>query len=324
MEEIRRRLLAAMGVSLVAPALAHAQGRPPRVGVVYYSETYAPTVEGLRAGLKELGLVEGRDLVLDIRNGRGDLKLIEETARAFEREGAALIYSTPTTTTRIVRRATRAIPVVFCAGTDPVRMGLVESYSKPGGRLTGVHYLTADLTPKRLELLKALLPKARRALTFYNPDNPAAQVSARSAREAAPRFGLQLVEHHVRSEAELREALDGLKRGQTDALFYVSDATVNGHSNLVIERAKALRLPMMVYDQAMVEQGALASYGVDTREVGRQSAKYVAHVLAGARPAELPVENVTRLAFVLNRSTAHAIGLQVPSAMLVQFDRVIE
>jgi putative ABC transport system substrate-binding protein len=281
-------------------------------------------VEGLRAGLKELGIAEGRDLVLDIRSGRGNVKTIEDIARQFEREQVALVYSAPTTTTRAVKRATSSVPVVFCAGSDPVHMGLVQTYAKPGGRFTGVHYLTADLTPKRLELLKNLVPKARRIITFYNPDNPAAQESARSAREAAPHFGLQLVERHVRSEADIRDALGALKPGEADAIFYVSDATVSARSELIINRAKVLRMPTMVFDLRLAERGALASYGVDTREVGRQSAKYVQHVLAGIRPADLPVENVTRLVFVLNQRTAREIGLPVPPAMLVQFDRVIE
>jgi putative ABC transport system substrate-binding protein len=128
----------------------------------------------------------------------------------------------------------------------------------------------------------------------------------------------------VRSEADIRDALGALKPGEADAIFYVSDATVSARSELIINRAKVLRMPTMVFDLRLAERGALASYGVDTREVGRQSAKYVQHVLAGIRPADLPVENVTRLVFVLNQRTAREIGLPVPPAMLVQFDRVIE
>lgn len=296
----------------------------PRVGVVYYSAAYVPIIEGLRAGLKELGLREGRDLALELQDAKGEIKAIEETARRYERERVRLIYCAPTSAATAVKRATSDIPIVFCAGTDPIASGLVETYAKPGGRLTGVHFLATDLTAKRLELLQDLLPKLRRVLTLYNPGNPAAQASAGMARKAAEKLGIELAERHVRSVPELQAALGALKAGEADALFTVSDALVTGQSQLLIATAKAIRMPTMMSTTTMAERGALASYGVDYREIGLYSAKYVQRVLAGARPGDLPVENVTRLAFVLNRRTAQEIGLAVPPAMLVRFDRVIE
>ena len=321
---MKRRAFLLAASALAAPLTVRAQAGPPRVGVIYYGETYEPIVEGLRAGLKELGVVEGRHVRLDIRNGRGDARTIEEAARAFEREKAAMIYCVPTTVTRIVQRVTTMIPVVFCVGTDPIASGFVASYANPGGRFTGVHYLNTDLTAKRLELLKDLLPKARRVVTIYLQTNPTATASVGQAREGAKKLGLQLIERPVRSEAELRDVLAALKPGEADAFLYVADAFVQGRSQLVTERAKALRLPTMTYSLTVVERGALVSYGVDTREVGRQSARYVQRVLGGARPSDLPVENMTRLDFVLNRRTAKEIGVKVPPAMIVRFDRVIE
>ena len=320
----RRDFLLAAG-ALAAPLGARAQAKGvPRVGVILYSDAYAPVVEGLRAGLKALGAVEGRHFVIDTRDGKGDVKAIEAAARVFERERAALIYSVPTSATTVVMRATTEIPVVFCVGTDPIATGFVQSYAKPGGRLTGVHYLTVDLTPKRLELLKDLLPKLARVVTFYNPHNPAAQLSARSAREAAKKLGVQLIERHVRSQAEVRAALGALRPGEADAIFFVADVLLTVHFDIVIERAKAIRMPTMVFDVTLAERGALVSYGVNLREVGRQSANHVQRMLAGARPGDLPVENVTHLTFALNRRTAKEIGVAVPPAMIVRFDRVIE
>jgi putative ABC transport system substrate-binding protein len=322
---VRRRAFLLAAGALAAPFGAEGQStRVPRIGVVIFSTTYAATVEGLRAGLKELGVTEGRDVALEIFDAKGDAKAIEEVARRFERERAALIYCITTSATTAVKRATTAIPVVFCVGFDPIATGLVESFAKPGGRLTGVHYLTADLTAKRLELLKDMMPKLARAVTFYNPANPAAQHSVRMAREAGKKLGIQLIERQVRSEPEIRAALAALKPGEADAIFFVPDAMVTSQSQLIIDRAKAIRLPTMVWDQTIAERGALVSYGVDIREIGRHSAKYVQRILAGARPGDLPVENVTRLAFVLNRRTAQELGLAVPPAMLVRFDRVIE
>lgn len=319
----RRAFLLSAG-ALALPFAANGQRQAPRVGAIVYGTTYVPIVDGLRAGLKELGVREGRDLTLELRDARGDPKAVEEAARRFEAEGVALIYSVTTSASRLVKRSTVRVPVVFCVGTDPSHMGLVESYAKPGGRFTGVHYLTADLTAKRIELLRDVLPKLSRVLTFYNPDNPAAKESSRNAREASEKLGVKLIERHVRSEAELRAALAALKHGDADAYLIVSDALVTTRAPLIIDRALQIRLPTIMYDQALAERGALLSYGTDMHEVGRQSAKYVQRVLAGAAPGELPVENVTHLSFVLNQRTARQIGVAVPPATLVRFDRVIE
>jgi len=319
----RRGFLLAAG-ALAAPLAVRAQRGVPRVGAIVYSATYKPIFDGLRAGLKELGLQEGRHLTLDLHDAGGEPKSIENAARRFEAEGVALIYSITTTATRLIKRSSSRVPVVFCVGTDPSHTGLVDSYARPGGRFTGVHYLTADLTAKRLELLKEALPKLSRVLTFYNPGNPTAQESSRNAREACGKLGLKLIERHVGSEAELRAGLDALRHGDADAYLILSDALVTGRAQLIIDRALAIRMPTIMYDQSLAERGALLSYGVDTHEVGRQSAQYVQRVLGGARPADLPVENVTRLIFAFNRRTAQAIGVKVPPAMLVRFDRVID
>lgn len=320
----RRAFLLAAG-ALAAPLGARGQSaRVARIGVILYGSTYAPIIEGLRAGLKELGVAEGKDFALEVFDAKGEAKAVEEAARRFERERVRLIYCVPTSAAVVVKRATTDIPIFFCVGTDPIAIGLVESFAKPGGRLTGVNYLATDLTAKRLELLKDLLPKLRRVMTFYRPGHPPAEASARLAREAGKKLGIQVVERHVSSVPELRAALAAIKAGDADALFPVSDALVFAQSQLLIDTAKALRMPLMIYEQTLAERGALVSYGVDYREIGRQSAKNVQRMLAGDRPGDLPVENVTRFMFVLNRRTAQEIGLTVPPAMLVRFDRVIE
>jgi putative ABC transport system substrate-binding protein len=263
-------------------------------------------------------------VVLEVRDARGETRVVEEIARTFERERVGLVYCVPTSAATAVKRATTDVPIVFCVGTDPIASALVETYARPGGRLTGVHFLTTDLTSKRLELLKDLMPKLRRVVTLYNPGNPSAVASARLARAAGQKLGIDLIERHVRSAPEVRAALAALKHDDADALFMVADALLTAQSQDVIDTAKAIRMPTMVYEQTLAVRGALASYGVDYREIGRHSAKYVRAILAGARPGELPVENVTRLAFVLNRRTAQDIGFAVAPAMLVRFDRVIE
>ena len=181
------------------------------------------------------------------------------------------------------------VPIVFCIGSDPVAMGLVENFAKPGGRLTGVHFLVRDLTSKRLEILKEILPKLRGVVTVYDPASQVAKESAQLAREEAKRLGLKFIERHVKSVEELRQALQALKAGEADAFFYTPDPMVVGQAQLIIDTAKAKKLPTMFHEQSLVAKGALASYGQSYYEIGRLSAKYVQKVLSGtpsARPSD--------------------------------------
>ncbi len=198
-------------------ALSHAveaqQARVYRVGVALLGGPHSSTVDGLREGLRELGLEESKEFVLHVRDGKGDLKSVEAAARSLEGEKVDLIVAMTTSVTLAVKRATKSVPIVFYAGTDPVSTGLVESFRKPGGRLTGIHGQTTALTAKRLELLKEMVPRLRRVVTFYNPDNPAAQQSVKIAREAARELKLELVERPVASVEELRAGLRPPARG---------------------------------------------------------------------------------------------------------------
>src|SRR5437867_4231930 len=186
-------------ILLASVPLAEAQQtKVYRVGVLIPGIAYAyEIVDGLRVGLRELGLEEGKQYVLEIRDTKGDAKAAEEAARNLEQEKVNLIYATRTSVTIAAKRATADIPIVFCAGTDPVVLGLVESFAKPGGRLVGVYEPGTDLTAKRLEILKEIVPKLRRIVTFYDPRSPVGIESSKSAREAAKQLGVELVERHI-------------------------------------------------------------------------------------------------------------------------------
>jgi putative ABC transport system substrate-binding protein len=207
---------------------------------------------------------------------------------------------------------------------DPIAAGLVESLAKPGGRLTGVHGLSAELTAKRLEVLRELIPRLERVLTFYDPGNQVASKAARLGREAARRFGVKFVERHVRSAEELRAALEALQPREVDAYFYVSDAMVTSHAPSIIEAARLKRLPTIFHEYSMVTKGALASYGPSFHEIGRLSAKHVQRVLAGTRPKDLPVENYDKIELAINLRTARDIGLTIPASVRIRADKVIE
>jgi putative ABC transport system substrate-binding protein len=321
----RRVFLTLLGAGAVAgPRAAEAQSTVYRLGVVHPGGSYVGVIEGMREGLKQLGLEEPKNLVWYVRTTRVDPKPVEEAVQSLVREKVGVIYTVGTTITRGAKPAARGVPIVFCVGTDPVSFKLVESFANPGGRLTGVHYLTTDLTAKRFEVLTKILPKLRRVLIIYNPDNPTPQESVRLARQTVKQLRLELVERHVRSREELQESLRALKPGEVDAFFYISDSNIGSHSQLIIDAAKAIRLPTMFHERTTVAQGALASYGVNYYEIGRLSAKHVQRILTGADPKDLPVENIDRLEFVLNLRTARELGLAVPQTVVLQADHVIQ
>lgn len=319
-------LVGALAVAVLLPGqLASAQGTSvPRVGVILQGGPWYAIVDGLREGLRELGLLEGKHFVLDIRDTRGDLKAVEEAARNLEQQKVNLIYAAATSVSLAVKQATQSIPIVFVAGTNPVRVKLVESIPAPGGRLTGVHFRATDLMGKRLELLREIVPNLRRVVTFYNPTNQSAVEAAKEGREAARNLGLDFIERQVASVEELQKALHAYRTGDADAFISVSDAMVDSQIQSVIDMGKAKSLPTMLYEPGSVLQGGLATYSADFKEIGRLSAKYVQRILAGANPALLPVESIDRLMFVINLKTAKQIGLKIPEPVLIRADKIIE
>lgn len=324
----RRTFLATLVSSLfVASVAAEAQqtGKVYRIGVVLEGGPYYAAIDGLRDGLKELGFEEGTQYALDIRDMKGSLGAIAGAAKALENGKVDLIYAIATSVAKGVQGATTKVPVVFYAGSDPVDNGLVSSFAKPGGRLTGVHSRNTVLTAKRLEILKEILARSSfRALTFYDAANPIARGYAKEARAAARQLRVDLMERSVRSVDELREALQRLKPGEVDALFVSFDPVVTSQAALIGDIAKTKRLPSMFYDRASVVAGGLASYGTSYYAVGRLAAKYVRQILLGTRPADLPVESSERFELVINLATAKALGLTIPPALLQRADQVIE
>jgi len=322
----RRLLIAVLAAAALLPAqIANAQGGSNRkVGVILQGGSWYEVVEGVREGLKSLGLLEGKQFILDIHDTHGDLKAAGQAARDLEQQQIAVIYALATSVSVAAKGATEKIPIVFVAGTNPVAVGLVESIPRPGGRLTGVQFRATDLTGKRLEILREIVPTLHRVVAFYDPRNPSAIESAREAREAARNLGVQVIERHVASVEELQKAVEAFKGDEADAVIAISDAMVDSHIQYVIDMANAKKLPSMLYDPGAVTKGGLATYSADYNEIGRLSAKYIQRVLDGVNPADLPVEGADKLSFVINLKTAKKIGLAIPESILARADRVIE
>jgi putative ABC transport system substrate-binding protein len=308
-----------------APFGAVAQQRLYRVGVlVQGGPSFESAVVGLKDGLREFGLQEGKEVVFHVRDVKGDLRSAEAAARSLEDEKVDLIVSVATSTTLAAKRGTKSVPIAFYAGTDPVVVGLVDSFRKPGGRLTGVHGRTTDLTAKRLELLKDMVPNLRRVVVFYNPENRTGAQSVAIARNAARQLNIELLEQSVATTDELRAGLRALRPGQAEAHLHVTDAMMTAQADFIIQTAMSKKLPTMFQDREATVKGALASYGLSYYKIGRLLAKNVQRVLLGADPGDLPIEQLDRVEFVINLKTASAIGLKIPQHVLARADELIE
>jgi putative ABC transport system substrate-binding protein len=294
-----------------------------RIGVLLPGGPLYDTVDGLRAGLKELGLEEGKHILLTVRDTKGDAKTGQSAAKQLEQEKFQLIYAIGSSVIVAAKEGTANIPIVFSIGSDPVALGLVKDFTKPQGRLTGVHYLVKELTAKRMELLKEMLPKLNRVITLYDPTNPVASEAVLLARAEAKRLGLKLTEQQVRSVDQLRSVLQGLKPGEAEALFYLPDTMVVGQAELIIETARAKKLATMFQDESLVTKGALASYGQNYHEIGRLSAKYVHRVLSGTAPGDLRVETLDNVELAVNLRTARELGVTIPAQILARAKKVI-
>jgi putative ABC transport system substrate-binding protein len=300
-----------------------AQQKPYRIGVIIPGGPIAATLDGLRQGLGDLGLQEGKHYTLTIKDTKGDPKAAEDAAKEFERDKVNLIYAIASSVIAAVKQATQNVPIVFTIGSDPVAMKLVEDFAKPGGRLTGIHYPVKDLTAKRLEILKEMLPKLSRVLTVYDPNNNVAKDGAALARQEAKRLGLKLIERHVSSADEVRKTLQEIKSKEADAFFYIADPMMVSQAQLIVDMANQKKLPTMLQDQSLVAKGGLASYGQNYQEIGRASAKYVQRVLSGTSPKELKIETVDSVELVINLQTAKQLGVTIQPQVLARAQKVI-
>jgi ABC-type uncharacterized transport system substrate-binding protein len=315
-----------VGGLLAMPLATRAQpaDHPYQLGVVLEGGPYVAALEGLRSGLKDLGLEEGRHFVLHVHDVKGDPHAVGPAVRGLEQQPVDLIYAVTTSVTLATRQATTRVPIVFYAGSDPVVAGLVQSFRKPGGRLTGVYSRTVDLTPERFELLKAMLPRLRRVVTFYRRDNAVAVRSVQAMREVARELKVELIERPVTSSDELRTSLRALKPRAADAYLQAGDATIVSQTDLILEIARAKKLPTMFSDETSVIRGGLACYGLNYHTASRHAAAYVRRVLLGADPGDLPVEQLDEPYTVINLKTAKDLALTIPPSLLQRADRVIE
>jgi putative ABC transport system substrate-binding protein len=325
----RRRLaIAAGGWALAAPWAALAQ-RPALPVIGYLSGVSRAESEtrlaAFRRGLEQAGFREGGNVALDYRWADGDYGRLAAMAADLVRQQVNLMVATGgPRAAQAAKAATSTLPIVFVLGGDPVKFGLVQSLNRPGGNATGVSFLTADLMPKRFELLMQLLPKAKLVALMINPNTPSAEDQIKGVEAAARAGGTRLLVARAGSEAEIDSAFATLAKARPDALLIGTDALFGTRHKQFIALAARHALPAVYEQRNAVADGGLMSYGPSIIEAHVQTGLYAGRVLAGTKPAELPVLQPTTFELVVNLATARALGLAVPQALLLRADEVIE
>ena len=310
----------AVALSGLFPFAADAQRARPayRVGVLNDARAANhPAVDGLKAGLRDLGLEEGRDVIFDVGLTNGDPERMSDAAAALVKAGVDVIFTSGGAATLAAKRATPTIPIVFALVGDPVAADIVTSLAHPLGNLTGISSLTSELIPKRLEALKTLAPGLRRVWAISHVADSASVAAMSRALEVSSRFGIEVVPRTVLAANELDEILERLR--PNDALL-VPDVATMDISAVLLEMSLARRIPAVFSSELWVSHGGLVSYGADYRAQGVQAARLVGKILRGARPRDLPVEGAERVVLAVNLKTASSFGLAVPRQVLFRAD----
>jgi putative ABC transport system substrate-binding protein len=322
MNHVRRRqfLLAAVAL-LLAPIHAKAQKatRPYRVGVLGSASS-----KPFQQSLNELGYVEGRDVVFEIRSPEGRSELLDHQALDLVRLKVDVIVAANPNAVLSAKRATTSIPIVMMHTPDPVEMGFVASLARPGGNITGVTTLSAELSIKQLALLKEAIPRMSRVALLWNSDNPWHPATVKALQDRSGPLGLQLQVLEVRNPDAFGGAFQAMTTQRTQAVLVLADPMTFFHRRRLAELAIQHRLPMMGGLPDYAEAGSLMSFWADTTDVFRRAASYVDRILKGAKPGDLPIEQPTKFEFVANLKTARQLGFTIPQSILQRADRVIE
>ena len=316
--------LSAMLLVLSFPAEAQQPTKIPRIGVLRPGLAAAPNYEAFRQGLRELGYVEGQNVVLEFRDAEAKAERLPDLAAELVRLKVDVIVTSSTPAIQAAKQATGTIPIVMAFSGDPVGTGLVASLAKPGGNITGLSDIGPEISGKQLELLKEAFPTISRVGFFLNPSNQGNRLRLKAAEVTAGELKVQIQALEVRSANDFEKAFSTIRKGQTQALMTLRDPAINVNQKRIVEFAAENRLPTMHIDKEPVEAGGLMSYGPNVPDLFRRAAIYVDKILKGAKPADLPVERPIKFEFVINLKTAKQIGLTIPPNVLARADKVIK
>ena len=325
-------LTVVLAISLaLAPLAAQAQ-QPPRVARVGWMSLATPTAPALnfdvfRQGLRDLGYVEGQNLILEPRYTGGKNDLLPELIADLERVGVDIIVAGPFAALRVAKQTTTRIPIVMTPSADPVVAGIVQSLARPGGNVTGITEMAPQLTPKRLELLKEIVPTLSRVAILWQPGSLSEEAFKQMLQETqvtARSLGVQLQVVEAKEVAYFDAAFSAMVKERAEAVIVLVNPMFNVQRRHIIERAANHRLPAIYEWKEFVGSGGLISHGADVQDIYRRAAGLVNKILKGAKPADLPVEGPMRFDLAVNLKTAKALGLTIPQSILVWADEVIQ
>jgi putative ABC transport system substrate-binding protein len=326
-KKLTRTALVGLGAMILSAPVVAAQSpvKAARIGVLagVTASTHAVREEAFRQGLKELGYVEGRNIMIEYRYAEGRPERLPALAAELVRLKVDLILTTGDQGVRAAKQASQTIPIVVALTGDLVGPGYVASLARPGGNITGLTSFS-ELSAKRLELLKTAFPKVSRVAILWNPNNAANVAGFKESEVAARALKIQLLPVDVRRADDFEGAFPAALRARADALIAVGDAVLLTHRARIADFAAKNRLPAMYANQDYMDAGGLMFYGPNVADMFRRAATYVDKILKGAKPGDLPVEQPTKFEFVINLKTAKALGLTIPQPILFRADRVIE
>ena len=337
---MKRIIGLALGSILLAVGLPAQAQQPTKVARIGYLSPGDPVgrgyrTEAFRLGLKELGYIEGKNIIIEYRFAEARSDRLPELARDLVRLKVDIIFAGGHEATEAAKNATQMIPIVT-SSQDPVRSGFVAGLPRPAGNITGLANLTSELVGKRLELLKEVIPQLSRVAVLWTPSHPAS-TTWRRTEVAAQSLGVQLQAAEVRDRddwvevqigkavfKDLQPAFAAIKRERAEALFMIRSPIVNDLTKRIANLAANSRLPAIYDEKRFPQLGGLMSYGTDLADVDRRAAIYIDKILKGAKPADLPIERPTKFELVINLKTAKALGLKIPAHLLMEADKVIE
>jgi putative ABC transport system substrate-binding protein len=315
-------------VLLAVAVIAEAQQpkKIPRIGYLTVASlsSNVARVEKFRQGLRELGYIEGKNIVIEWRSAEGKVERQGELAAELVRLKVDVIVTSGPSMTRAAKKATATIPIVMAQDTDPVGNGFVASLARPGGNITGLSVLSPELSGKQLELLKEIVPKLSRVAVLGNSNEPANPKTLKEIELAAGAFGVQLQQLDVLAPKDIETAFRAATKAHADALLVLASAILTDHRTETANLALKSRLPAIYMSSIWVDNGGLMSYGTSLTDLSRRAATYVDKILKGAKPGDLPVEQPTKFDFVINLKAAKQIGLTIPPNVLARADRVIK
>jgi ABC-type uncharacterized transport system substrate-binding protein len=323
---MHRRAFISGAVALLAAPLAEAQQtrRVYRIGVLSPGSPPPGPLEALRQGLRDLGYEDGRNVTIEWRFAGARTERLRDLAEELVRLKVDVIVAINTSASLAAKRATVTTPIVIARVSDPVRTGLVASFARPGGNITGLSSFADELSGKRLALTKEVLPTLTRLAMLWDAGNPGIEVAVREMERAGPQFGVQLYNIAVKTGDDFRAAFEEATRQRVSAVFVFDDVLVATHKRQILDWATRNRLPVISMYAELAEVGGLMAYGPNIPDIYRRAATYVDKILKGAKPGDLPIDQPTKFDLVINVKTAKALGLTIPPSLLLRADQVIE